>query len=117
MHSPKPRREDIPQRRHRTPPGPVPTLGELQEGTPWLWAVCDGLDACGKPCLHRTPLALAPFVIRWGANASSDIMRDRLRCAVCGRRGAALQRPSWMGSEIGEQPFPAEWIGVVAIKP
>jgi hypothetical protein len=54
MHSPKPRREDIPQRRHRTPPGPVPTLGELQEGTPWLWAVCDGLDAAASPvCTAR----------------------------------------------------------------
>jgi hypothetical protein len=29
----KPRREDVPQRRpYRTPPGPVPTLGDLQAG-------------------------------------------------------------------------------------
>src|SRR5437763_11425034 len=74
--------KNVPQRRSRTPPGPVPTLGELQHGTPWIWAYCEGLDTIGRPCMHRTPLALAPFVIRWGAEASSDVMRKRLRGAV-----------------------------------
>src|SRR5947207_13878239 len=95
----KPHREDVPQRRSRTPPGPVTTLGELQHGTPWVWAYCEGPDAIGR----RSPLALAPFVIRWGADASSDVMRERLRCAVCGHRGARLEHPSWMGTGIGEK--------------
>src|SRR5437773_2332441 len=112
----KPHREDVPQRRSRTPPGPVPTLGELQHGTPWVWAYCQGLDRIGRPCMHRTPLALAPFVIRWGAEASSDVMRERLRCAVCGHRGTVLQHPSWMDAQIGEQPFPANWVGIVNIR-
>jgi hypothetical protein len=104
-------REEQPQRRRNwTPPGPVPTLGELQAGSgKWMWAICNGTDTSGRiPCQHRAPLALAPFVIRWGANAPSDVMRERLRCALCGHRDATLQRPSWMGNEIGEQPFPAE---------
>jgi hypothetical protein len=53
-------------------------------------------------------LALAPFVIRWGAEASSNVMRERLRCAVCGHLGAVLQHPSWIDAQIGEQPFPVE---------
>jgi hypothetical protein len=57
--------------------------------------------------MHRAPLALAPFVIRWGANA--DVLRGRLRCAICGHRGATLQHPGWAGTEIGEQPFPDDW--------
>jgi hypothetical protein len=34
-----------------------------------------------------------------GADASSDVMRQRLRWAVCGTVA--------LGSHIGEQPFPA----------
>jgi hypothetical protein len=56
-----------------------------------------------------------PFVIRWGPDASSNVMRERLRCAKCGHRGAVIQHPGWMGAQIGEQPFPAEWVGIVAI--
>ena len=120
MHIPNTRRkmprEDQPQRNPPAPPGPVPTLGELQAGsTKWVWAICNGLDESGRvACLHRAPLALAPFVIRWGAEASSNVMRQRLRCAVCGHRGAALQHPSWIDAQIGEQPFPAEWPGTAA---
>jgi len=111
------RREDRPQQRRPAPPGPVPTLGELQRGTPkWVWAICNGLDASGRiACLHRAPLALAPFVIRWGPDASSNVMRERLRCAKCGHRGAVIQHPGWMGAQVGEQPFPAEWVGIVTI--
>jgi hypothetical protein len=110
------RREDQPQQRRPAPPGPVPTLGELQrDSSKWVWAICNGLDASGRiACLHRAPLALAPFVIRWGPDASSNVMRQRLRCAVCGHRGAVLQHPSWIDAQIGEQPFPVEWAGTAA---
>src|SRR4029079_7216559 len=78
-------------------------------------AICNGLDESGRvACLHRAPLALAPFVIRWGAQASSNVMRQRLRCAVCGHRGAVLQHPSWIDAQSGEQPFPAEWAAIAA---
>ena len=42
-------------------------------------------------------------------------MRERLRCAKCGHRGAVIQHPGWMGAQVGEQPFPAEWVGIVTI--
>ena len=45
-------------------------------------------------CGHRVAVALVPFVIRWGADASSDMLRKHARCTVCGRREATLQHPS-----------------------
>jgi hypothetical protein len=123
MHVPNIRRklyrEDRPQHRPSAVPGPIPTIGELQAGScKWVWAICDGTDRSGRhPCLHRAPLALAPFVIRWGADASSDVMRQCLRCALCGHRGACIQHPSWEGAEIGFQAYPVEWAGVVSIRP
>ena len=51
-------------------PGPRPTLGDLHRATPWLWLYCE-------KCLHHAPLACAVPVIRWGADASSDVLRRR----------------------------------------
>jgi hypothetical protein len=47
-----------------------------------------------------------PFIIRWGADTSSNMLRSSARCSHCGRKGASLQHPSWGGSTIGIQPFP-----------
>src|SRR5262245_15882189 len=101
MHIPNIRRklyrEEAPQRRPRAEPGPLPALGELQASSKWMWAICEWPGADGRqPCQHSAPLALAPFVIRWGVDAPSDLMRKRLRCTACGHLGAALQMPSWM---------------------
>ena len=41
-------------------------------------------------------------------------MRERLRCVICGHRGATLQHPGWMGNDVGDEPFPAEWVGIAA---
>jgi hypothetical protein len=59
-------------------------------------------------CRHRRPMALTPFIIRWTADASSDVLRQRARCTRCGRRGAVLQHPSWL--DIGREwaPFPVD---------
>jgi hypothetical protein len=57
-------------------------------------------------CDHRVAVALVPFVIRWGSDASSDMLRRNTRCAACGRRGATLQHPSWGDAVTGWQPFP-----------
>jgi hypothetical protein len=38
-------------------------------------------------------MAIAPLIIRWGPEASSDVLR---RCARCGSRGATLQHPSYV---------------------
>ena len=38
-------------------------------------------------------MALAPAIIRWGDDASSDVLRGRARCGKCGSKGATLQTP------------------------
>jgi hypothetical protein len=94
-----------PAHRRREPAPPVPTIGKLlREGMGnWVWAYCSN-PGCG----HRVPIALAPFAIRWGMDASSDMIRERLRCARCGRRGVTLIAPSWGNEVTGWQPFPRE---------
>jgi hypothetical protein len=57
--------------------------------------------------MHRKPVAFVPFIIRWGPDASSDMLRRSSRCTKCGRKGAALQHPSWAGSHVGFEPFPS----------
>ena len=41
-------------------------------------------------------------MIRWGADASSDVLRQRARCTACGRK--------WGGEGVGFLPFPADHI-------
>ena len=82
---------------------PVPTIGELHRPAPhWLWVFCNA-----RECTHRRALPLAPFVIRYGKDASSDVLRRNFTCSRCGRRGASLQVPSW-AMQTGEQFFPSE---------
>jgi hypothetical protein len=83
-----------------SPRPPAPTLGDLRRSAPWLWINC----AAG--CGHYRPVALAPFIIRYGAEASSDMLRRAALCTCCGHKGATLQHPSWGGSEVGFVPFP-----------
>jgi hypothetical protein len=92
-----------PRRRAPKPPGPIPTLRELREGTPWVWLHCEGMT-----CSHKSPMALVPLMIRWGQDASSDMLRQSARCTICGRKGTKLQHPSWGGSDVGFQPFPTD---------
>jgi hypothetical protein len=83
--------------------GPVPTLGQLRKTACWVWAYCKGRD-CGR----GVPVALAPFIIRWGAPASSDRLRQSFRCALCGGKGATLMLPSHVDSQVGIAGFPAK---------
>lgn len=103
---PRPRRIAIP-RNYRHPDGPAPTLGALQLGphAKWVWLSCNNLH-----CSHRVAVPLAPFVIRWGADASSDRLRINTVCRVCGHRGASLQVPGITGPVDAREPdpFPAE---------
>ena len=80
----------------------VATLGELHRPPGWLWVICDRYPYCG----HRAAMAIAPAVIRWGADASSDILRQCARCSRCGYRGATLQHPGWIENGVGWQSFP-----------
>jgi hypothetical protein len=83
----------------RMQPDPIPTLGDLQRTTPWVWLWCER-------CQHHAPLACAVAVIRWGANVSSDRLRQRARCTSCGKKGATIQHPGWGGNDVGFMPFP-----------
>jgi hypothetical protein len=83
---------------------PPPTLGQLHAAAPrWIWLHCRGTG-----CHHKQPAALAAFVIRWGADASSDLLRQCMVCKECGHKGADLYHPSWGDSATGWQPFPAD---------
>jgi hypothetical protein len=45
-------------------------------------------------------------IIRWGQETSSDMLRRSARSARCGRKGASLTHPSWVGLDVGFAPFP-----------
>jgi hypothetical protein len=82
---------------------PVPTLRELFQMTDWVWAYCTNGNQGN--CYHQTALRLQPFADRWGWNASSDLLRERLVCKKCGGKGAQIVLPSRDG--LGRmKPFP-----------
>jgi len=62
------------------------------------------LPSCAMP-LHRALMALTSAIVRWGPDASSDVLRQRVRCSKCGSKGATPQIPSWVELEIGLAPF------------
>lgn len=78
--------------RNRAPPGPVPTIGDLirhKHGN-WVCVYCRN-DACS----YSAPAALVPLAIRFGMNASSDMLRERVTCLACVRRGAPIMLTRW----------------------
>jgi len=36
-------------------------------------------------------MAIAPLIIRWGPETSSDVLRRRARCSRCGNRRVSLK--------------------------
>jgi hypothetical protein len=89
-------------------PARVATLGQIHTAPHWFWVHCEGLD-----CGHRAAMAIAPLVIRWGPDTSSDKLRRCARCTVCGHKGATLRHPSWQDAQVGWQPFPVERVADV----
>jgi hypothetical protein len=83
----------------------VPTLGQLHRPPGWVWFYCTRYHPL---CQHRAPMALAPLIIRWGPDASSDMLRRCARCTVCGHKGATLQGPGWKNGHVEWEPFPVE---------
>jgi len=81
------------------PDDQVPTLAELQRGMPWCSLYCDGYG-----CSHSKPVAIAPFVIRWGANTPSNRLRRSARCTVCGHKGAMTIHPGPAGALLNAFP-------------
>jgi hypothetical protein len=97
-------REEVPApRRSRRPPEPTQSLRAAHDAYPWWWVNCTS-----PRCTHRAPMALAPLMIRWGMDESTDMLRRSARCMVCGQKGATLQHPSWQGNDAGFGQFPAE---------
>jgi len=47
-----------------------------------------------------------PVIIRWGCDASCNLVRAWARCAKCGRLGADLQHPSWEDQASVGSHFP-----------
>jgi hypothetical protein len=64
------------------------TQGDPHRVTLWEWAYCE-------KCPHHVPLACAVPVIRWGAEISSDKLRQCARCTAYGYKGAMIQNPGW----------------------
>ena len=58
--------------------------------------------------MHRRPVAFVPLIIRWGPDASSNVIRRSARCTACGGKGATLQHPGWRGMDLGWESFPRE---------
>jgi hypothetical protein len=90
--------------RSKEPPPPIPSLAALLGCEPyWSWLYCNN----AHKCRHHRAMPLAPFVIRWGADGSSDVPRRCARCTVCGHKGATMIHPSMGSEESGVyQPFP-----------
>jgi hypothetical protein len=65
----------------------------------WFWIKC-------TRCPHMAAVAIVPYIIRWGPDGWQDMLREVARCTKCGKRGVALQHPSWGGSDTGWAPIP-----------
>ncbi|MFZ1923968.1 MAG: hypothetical protein WAU57_20310 [Xanthobacteraceae bacterium] len=79
----------------RHPAWPV----ESPQDHPWAWVYCER-------CHHRAPMVFVPLMIRWGKDASSDMLRRCAKCSACGHKGANLSHPGWVDKNTGFAPFP-----------
>ncbi len=80
-------------------PRPAVTLGDMHREPYWVWLSCTNYV-----CTHRAPVALAPFIIRWGADAPREKLARSFRCVRCGHKGAYIHTPSWAQGSVA--PFP-----------
>jgi hypothetical protein len=82
----------------------VATLGQLHRPPGWVWVYC---TRYAQLCQDHAPMALAPLVIRWGSDTSSDMLRRCACCTRCGNKGATLQCPGWVANGVADwAPFP-----------
>src|SRR5882672_9482186 len=82
-----------------------PTLDQLHRPPGWVWVYCTRYVPL---CQHHAPMALAPLIIRWGPDTSSDMLRQCARCTVCGHKGATLKHPGWKNGVVEWEPFPTK---------
>lgn len=95
-------------RRRRESDKPPGSLGQIRAEFEWMWIYCTAAS-----CAHMAAVPLAPLIIRWGADASSDLMRMGFRCSHCGGRRTETQAPTWGGLNAGFSPVAehARWTG------
>jgi putative SOS response-associated peptidase YedK len=84
---------------------PRPTIGQLWTFNPWVWLYCET-----PRCRHYTAIPLAPLIIRWGRNATSDMLRSGFRCSRCGRQVTSIRTPS-KGSALEPIDTHRQWTG------
>ena len=101
MRAERPSRETAAPTRAKSRPGPVPTLGQLAAQATWVWVHCQARD-----CHYRAPMKLAGVIARFGDGMTSNVLRERTRCSLCGALGATLRLPSWVSAVSGTAPFP-----------
>jgi hypothetical protein len=85
----------------------MPTLGELLAENEWMWIAC-----INPKCLYSQPTMLAPLVEKYGADRSSDFLRQTAICPRCGHKGASLTARSWSvkrGKTPDWQDFPTHF--------
>lgn len=79
-----------------------PTLADLRKHSAWAWVYCDKWS-------HHAPVTFVPLMIRWGRNASSDMLRRCAKCTVCGHKGATLQHPGWVDTDFSRSLVSDVW--------
>ncbi len=61
----------------------------MKRGPHWLCVICGGRD-----CHYEVAVPLVPYAIRWGMDASIEVLRRSFRCSKCGHKGACTIAPS-----------------------
>lgn len=87
------------------PAPPRPTLKQISNAPGWFRVYCEQIG-----CGHKAALPIAPFIIRWGPDTPSDVLRRSLKCTKCGAKGATIQRPGLIGTSRLSEPFPVDWL-------
>jgi hypothetical protein len=82
---------------------PPPTVGQLHRPPGWVRLYCTRYHPL---CQHSAPMAVAPLIIRWGPDASSDVLRQCALHRVRAQRGDLAvsrmeERPCRMGAVSG----------------
>ena len=67
----------------------------------WVWVHCSV-----RECNHSAAVSLAPFAIRWGIHATTQMIRRHFRCSRCGNLGALIYTPSWSVEQDSFVEFP-----------
>lgn len=87
------------------PPLRLDIRGHKPSDVNWWWVNC---GRWGDGCWRRAPVAIVPYVIRWGPDEWMDMLRRHGRCSACGHVGLTFTHPSWGGENVGWTPFPVD---------